>query len=142
MRHRIPWKVIGVFYCCQGGPVELCKNILRECITEYDDAVAAGLEDTLHRVAIRLLSPSRIVGQQLRDWLVSDTPLISFAHAFCCLLQYAMVSLVERCIESAHVIIRRVGLSAVNVLVPYVCAKVREEANVSLLRADIAFNKF
>ena len=82
MWHRIPWKVIGVFYCCQGGPVELCKNISRECITEYDDAVAAGLEDTLHRVAIRLLSPSRIVGQQLRDWLVSDTPLISFAHAF------------------------------------------------------------
>ena len=72
---HIPWKRIGVFYCCVGGTIARSKEILAECIAEYDDAVAHGMLDRLHRVARRILDPGSRAGTELRQWLVSEQPL-------------------------------------------------------------------
>ena len=78
---HIPWRLIGVFYCCVGGTVIRSKEILRECIAEYDRVVNAGNASHLHQVAVRLLGADGICGIELRLWLVSDQPIISFANA-------------------------------------------------------------
>ena len=80
------------------------KDILRKSIKEYDDMIAAGMGDALHRVAKLLLNPDRGCGRQLREWLASDLPLAHFMYAFIDLQTYALSSLVERRIESVHAI--------------------------------------
>jgi hypothetical protein len=116
--HHIPWKLIGVFYCCLGGTIQRSKDILRECLDEYNAIVAAGKAKFLHRVAVRLLDPDRAVGIELRRWLESDLPLIAFVNAYCALLEYALISMVERRVESIHAIIKRIGASTPNVSPP------------------------
>ena len=48
----IPFKALGVFYCFCGGDEAVSQRILRECILEYDEAVASG--KGTHRVSDRL----------------------------------------------------------------------------------------
>ena len=83
---HIPWKIVGVYYCCAPfhGAMDRAKQILRECIEEYDKAVQAGLLSSLHRVARRVLDPCRTAGMELREWLADTTGkhLGDFVQAF------------------------------------------------------------
>ena len=137
--YKIPWRVIGAFFCCIGGTVARSKEILTECLAEYADTVAGGRQHRLHRVARRLLDPSGIIGGELRDWLVSEKPLREHVHAYCGLLAYGMVSLVERRVESIHARIKRISSLSPNVTQQYMCCRVREEYNLNLLRTNSDF---
>ena len=43
---HIPYKALGIFWCMCGGDVETCKRILRECLLEFDTAIAMGTRFT------------------------------------------------------------------------------------------------
>ena len=138
---HLPYRIIGVFWACTpGGTVERAKEILAECIAEYDAAIQAGLKDRLHRVAVRLLDVGGAIGRELLVWLESTLHLVEFPRAYCALLFYALLSLVERRIESIHAIIKKVGAHSTYVLPPYVCARVRESYNLGLLKTDKDFH--
>ena len=136
------WRLIGVFHCCLGGSVELCKGILRACIDEYEQVVASGLASSLHRVAKRLLDPQSACGRELREWLADTTGklLQDFGIAFMMLQAYALVTLVERRIESIHATLKRLLRKTTFIQPATLCALAREVYNMSLLK-DQTFYK-
>ena len=141
---HIPWKLLGVFWCCLGGSIQASKQILRECIAEYDHAMERGQEDSIHRVAHRLLFAGKLCGKQLREWLADNfnQPLERFTHAYICLLEYALISLVERRVESIHPIISRLTRKTTYILPASVCAQVRLTNSLDMLRTCDAFHRF
>ena len=104
--HEIPWKLIGVWHCMQGGDLGKSKEILAQCVQEYDSIVQAGKGRDLHRVAHRLLDPSMLCGSELRKFM-HDGTLDQYSNAFCGLMEYALVSLVERGVEALHAKMKR-----------------------------------
>ena len=101
-----PWSLLGVFWCVLGGSVATSKAILRKAIETYDAAVGVGEEVKLHRVARRLLSKGVMCGRELRQWLTDEASILrGYTAAYTGLLEYALVSLVERRIESVHAIL-------------------------------------
>ena len=141
---HVPWRLVGVFYCCLGGDVQLSKDILRECIAEYDRAVQTTGYDSLHRVAHRILDPLRASGRELREWLMDNynAPLERFFHAYTTLREYALISLVERRIESVHAIIKRLMRKVTFIMPARVCAEVRLDYNMELLQKNADFHSF
>ena len=105
---HIPFRVIGMFWCECKGDLGRCKLIADECITEYDNAAAAGFP--LHRVARRLLAPGSVCRAELELWIRSSEPLSVFPTVYRMLLEYALCPFVERAIEVVHAMIKRVGL--------------------------------
>ena len=136
----IPYKALGIFYCCCGGSVVISKRIYHECRAEYDEATR--LCKTIHRIANELFSKSSNCRKELDQWYDSDAPLTSFRFGHSTVLVYALCSLVERATEGVHAIIKRIGREAPYILPPYVCAKLRESYNLSLLRSSPAFEAF
>lgn len=134
---HIPFRCLGVFWAIVGDDEELAKQVLRECLEEYEAALRGGSPNSLHRVSVKLLDGMGSIGRELRMWLLSDKPLNAFPYAFCGLLAYALCSVVERRVESIHAIIKQTA--STYVLPPYVCATVRERANLELLRSEPAF---
>ena len=49
-RH-IPWRAMGVYFLVMGGDLTRCKDILRECICEYDAAAMTGRMCTCQRLS-------------------------------------------------------------------------------------------
>ena len=134
---------LGVFWFrLPGGEIDRSKEIFRECSLEYDVAVACGRRQALHRIPLRLLDLETSIGAELRAWLVSDADLKQFPRAYCALLELALISLVERRVECIHAIIKRVGAACTYVLPPYVCARVRESANLEMLKRNAEFWRF
>ena len=123
-----------------GGDVETCKRILRECLLEFDTAIAAG--HTVHRVAVRLFAKDGACRMELELWLVSDNPLSFFSTAYRILLEYSLCSPVERIIEAVHAMIKRIGSQAPNSLPPSIVTKLREYYNLELLRTNLQFEQF
>ena len=78
------------------------KRILRECIAEYDAAIAGPHADQIHRVAHLILSPSNPCRIELDRFLLVGERLEEFPIAFVTLQEYALIKLVERSIEEAH----------------------------------------
>ena len=92
---HIPYKAMGVFYCCQGGPISLSQDLARSCLDEYNEAIASG--HTLHRKCHALFAPSTPCRQDLDAWLASDgRPLRDYPFAYVALQEFCLVSLVER----------------------------------------------
>lgn len=137
---KIPWLLFGVFYCHLGGSLGRSKIIAKQCISQYNDAFAAGRVSALHRVARRLIDPDSLVGKELRDFAVSCHALIHYENLFAALLRLVLIPLVERAIEAVHASIKRHGQGAFHMLPSYVCAKVREQQNLILLRSSSEFH--
>ena len=136
---HIPYKAMGVFYCCQGGPISLSQDLARSCLDEYNEAIASG--HTLHRKCHALFAPSTPCRQDLDAWLASDgRPLRDYPFAYVALQEFCLVSLVERRIEQVHALLKRVGNTCTHVLVPYICAKLRESMHISNLRSSADFS--
>ena len=143
-RH-IPWKVIGVFWSVlSDDPADVSwRAILKECIDEFDQAVAAGRVLSLHRVARRLLSPSTPCGRELRELHENeDKRLADYPFAYWAVLCYALIPLVERNVEAIHAMLKRLGRAMTHVDVPYACAVLREPVHVGLLESSKAFHTF
>lgn len=136
----LPYSLIGAFWCECGGIMETCKDLLREVFKEFDAVVDAGRP--VHRVARRILDVGSRCRVELELWLASSAQLREFPVAYTMLLQYALCSLVERAIEGAHAIIKRIGASAPVPNLPYICARVREDAAFRMLRSNIEFRNF
>ena len=132
--NRIPWRAICIFHCCIEGDIQRSKAIARQCVEEFDKT----LEASLHRVAIRLLSPNKLSGADLRKFVADDQglPPQDCSHAWVPLQEYAFSSLVERRVESIHDQIKRLGSQAANISAPYICAKTREAEYIALLKLN------
>ena len=115
------------------------KHILRECIAEYDAAIAGPRADQIHRVAHLILSPSNPCRIELDRFLLVGERLEEFPIAFVTLQEYALIKLVERSIEEVHSRIKRIGLSMTYCLPVYVCAKLREEYHLAQLTDNVRF---
>ena len=141
---HIPYRCIGIFSCILGGTMERSKEILRECIAEYDAVLAQGYRSSLHRVAYRLLDSMSACGRELREWLADDTgkTLEFFPHAFVALQEYALLGLVERRIESVHAHLKRILRKVTYILPSTLCAFSRETYNIKLLTGDSEFHAF
>ena len=68
--------------------------------------------------------------------------LAEFPAAFVLLQEYSLCKLVERTVERAHAVIKRVGGNATYILAPYLCSIVRESYNLALLKANADFHEF
>ena len=139
---HIPWKAMGVYCCEQSGSVARAKEILRECVRGFYQAVLDGLHARLHRASLRLFSPDRTIGAEIREWLVCDLLLSAFRNAFLALMEIALIPLVERNVESIHAILKHIGKATTNILPPYLCARVRESAHMHLLKTNASFHEF
>ena len=139
-RH-IPYKVVGSLWGFVGpfssGDKSLGKRLLQECIEEYDEAIRN--DKPVHRVARLLFSEASCVGRGLRMSLQPGKCILDFAVACFSVLMYAFMSLVERRIESVHAIIKRFGKSCTYVMPPYICASIRHQDHLTLLRQDPGF---
>jgi hypothetical protein len=139
---HVPYKALGIFYCCCGGTVEVSKRILKECIDEYTNALANNLGSKLHRVAHLIFGVGTICRRQLDAFLVGTLGLASFATAFVTLQEYALCSLVERRIEVVHAWIKKLGSQCTYVLPPYMCALLRQDWNLDRLLQNAHFHSF
>ena len=140
--NSIPFCLLGVFWCVLGGPMDKSKAILRKALAEFEIVVAQGRLSTMHRVARRLLSPDHFCGRELRAWVsAADEPLRNFPYAYVTLLEYALIPLVERRIESCHARLKHLIQKARAMLAPAVCAAMREDYNVDLLKTNPKFHK-
>jgi hypothetical protein len=113
--------------------------MLAECLAEYDAAIRFDGGASLHRIAKRIFNAESLSGQQLRAFLADDKPLEEYVHAHWALLTLALISLVERSVEAVHAAIKRIGEMCSRINPPYVCALVREAANLRLLQQDADF---
>jgi len=109
-------------------------------VREFDQAVLDGLHARLHRVSLRLFSPDRTIGAELREWLVCDLLLSEFPNAFLALMELAMIPRVARNVEAIHAIVKHIGKATTNILPPYLCARVREAAHMDLLKINASFH--
>ena len=120
--------------------MEVSKQILRECLLEFDAAVAA--DRPLHRVAVRLFGKGKACRIELELWLDGAIPLHKYAAAFKLLLEYCLCSPVERIIEAVHAMIKRIGRQSPNSNPPSIVAKLRGSSNLEQSRASRRFEDF
>ena len=140
--NQIPWRVLGVFWCCLTDDVDAvitAKQILRECITLYQVVIFEGVSASLHRVAKILLDPGKPCGKELREWLESDRPLKNFVNAYLYLLAYCLIPIVERRIEAEHARIKKILRHLTFVVPATLCSLLRESVNLELLRSNEFF---
>ena len=116
------------------------KQILRECLFEFDEAVAAG--HPIHRVAVRLFGKGTACRRELELWVDSTNPLHKYSAALKILLEYCLCSPVERVIEAVHAMIKRIGRQSPNSYLPSIVAKLRESYNLEQLRTSRRFEDF
>jgi len=141
---HIPWKGIGIYHAELGGSLERSKQVCRECIAEWDKALAEVRRQSLHRVAERLFSPETLCGQQLRDFVADTTgkPLHHYPDAYIRVQEYALLTLVERRVESIHAVIKRLLKKHTFITPPQLCAELRESDNMRKLETVPAFRAF
>lgn len=138
-----PYSAIGAFYCTQGGSVSNAQLLLQGCIQEYDQAIAGGRGDLLHRVAKLLFS----VGCEPRtsfEAFIAAGPtaeLSAYPRAYIALMEYALIPFVERRIEAEHAKIKSIGARRFSISLPYVCALMREQRHLDLLRRSPQFTE-
>ena len=129
------------FYGEIGGSLRKAKQGFRQAILEYDQAIASGAESRLHRVAHWLFGPS-LRRKSFDAFASGDAPLSAFPAAFLALQRYALSNIVERSVEGIHARIKAIGQPMHFVSVPYLCARLREDANIDKLRSDPDFYEF
>jgi hypothetical protein len=139
---HVPYRMVGVFYCVQGGDLEEAKQIARECVAEYEKAIADGLYDKLHRVAHLLLGKGTVCRKELAEFIARGQRLEDFPVLYFTLQEYALCSLVERAVEAMHAKIKRIGSTMTFSLPPYVCAVLREGSHLQSLLANADFHAF
>lgn len=139
----IPWKLMGIYQCEQNGPVEVSQRIARECMAEYDSAVASGKHDLLHRVSHRLLAPGTPYRNDLQAFSEGGPrPLSDFPAAHNELRAYALAQLAERKIERMHARVHTFGKHAPRAAPVHVAAKLRESDNLGALSKFHPFHEF
>ena len=79
---HIPHKALGGFYGSCGGCKNASKQIIRECVKEYDDAIANGLGKRLHRVAHLMFSEDTHCRQDFDTYCESDDDLNVYPSAY------------------------------------------------------------
>ena len=135
---HIPYKALGAFWGECGGNESVSRRLLKECLVEFDQAVAAGR--SLHRVARRLFGHGTVCRREFELWLESANSLSFYSTAYQYLLEYALCSPVERTIEAIHAMIKRIGSCSPNSLPPYIVSELRESYNLQLLRSNVHFD--
>ena len=123
---HIPWSMLGIFYS-ENGSWAASKELVVACIAEYDTVMEQSSYNALHRVAHAVLNPDNEVGRDVREFAVDNLPLTAHPVAYFALQTYSLVPLVERRIESVHAAIKRLGKQAINVGVPWISSKLREQ---------------
>ena len=136
---HIPWSMLGIFYS-ENGSWAASKELAVACIAEYDIVIGKSSYNALHRVAHAVLNPDSEVGRDVREFAVDNLPLTAHPVAYFALQKYSLVPLVERRIESVHATVKRLGKQAINVGVPWISSKVREQLLMNQL-ADQDFRR-
>ena len=135
------YRTLAVFYCEQGGwSFDDSRRVLGEVLNEYDEAVRAGRADQLHRITKKYLAPGtlvRIDADKLRAG--EGNSIADFPHLYVFLQTYSLASLVERRVEQIHSLVKSHGQRMKHVLPPYLCASLRADYNISLLRNNREF---
>ena len=142
---HIPWKAVGIFwgFLDPEWPAACWRLILKECIQEYDAAIASGRKLALHRVARKLFDSETPCGRQLRELLQDESKgLADFPFAYWAILSYALIPIIERSVEAMHAILKRIGRTMSNVNPPTLSSRLRESANLKRLKSDPAFWNF
>ena len=144
-QRHIPVKMLGVFWCQLGGSLERSLKIYEECRDEYDRAVAAGHYGSLQRTGRIMLCKTTLCRQQLDEWHLRAVQIRSAtlgSKAYVTLQEYALASFVERRVEELHRRIKLLGSKSTHISVPYLCAQLREEMNISSLRTSADFSAY
>ena len=116
--------------------------LLRVAIDEYDDAVRCGLSSKLYRVCHRLFVGA--IRNDIDAFLASppDAQLSAYPCLFLALMEYALIPIVERMIEGIHAQVKHVGKRAAGLSLPQICALLRQNANLDLIKESANFLQF
>ena len=124
------------------GDVEKAREVTRANPSEYDKLIAEGKGRFLHRVAHRLYSPGQC-RQELEAFAAGfGQSLRSFSVAYCYIMQYVLIPLVGRRVESTHHEIKTLALQAHNVQSPWISAGVANKRHLKTLQDCPAFKTF
>jgi hypothetical protein len=138
------FSAIRIFECeLPGGDVAAARVAARGCVDGYDQIVAAGRGQRLHRVAHLLYQ----VGCECRRQLLSfadgvGESLRSFPVAHQIVKRYALIPLVGRRVEGMHALIKKIGAVAKNISPPMISAALSEPVHQELLKSSPAFKVF
>ena len=136
-----PYIAIGAFYSTIDGELPLAKQRLQVAVDEYDEAVAAGNEDRLHRVAQRLFRKHSPIRNDVDAWLASTEAEQLWAHVYLylALMEYALMPLVERRIEAVHARVKWIGKLCSDMSLAQICALLREGSHYAELKTCAEF---
>ena len=137
-----PFAAIGAFYSEQGGDIERSKELLRLCVGEFDANFAEDGAIKMHRIAWKLFHKDSVVRDRIDDFLDGSEPLRHYRALYSALLELALIPATARRVEETHARIRRIGLQALGVGLPYVCALLRSEFVLDKLFKHNAFMDF
>lgn len=123
----LPYCIFGIFAVVfQKISLDEAKDIGKEAIKLYDDALRAGLGNKLHRVAHHFLMHDCPLRLELERFVAEGcASLDSCVLLYCELRAYCMCPIVCRRIEAVHSVIRGMKLKATNVSVAWLSAKMR-----------------
>jgi len=140
----IPYSAIGMIWGeLPGGDHVKAKAIAKANVEEYDEIIAAGKGDKVHRVGHRLYSKAGRIRYELDQWINSTIEnLRAFATAFVAVLQYALIPVVGRNVEAVHARLKRILQRCTYMKPPGIAAAVRLDQTLELLRKCVEFMMF
>lgn len=100
---------------------------LKECVREWEQAVAAGRDERVHRVARPFFEAGSDLRAALDGFILSDYPLERFANLYVELRSYSANIIVSRRVEGIHSQVKRTFERKLHCLIPRVSASVRQK---------------
>lgn len=104
---KLPYTVLGIMGERFGHTEASCKQRAVAVLAEFDGIVRSAGAAKVHRVLLRLLAEGSPYRLDLEAWLASSCPITDFPVLHNELLQYCMLPVVGRIIESEHARIQR-----------------------------------
>lgn len=118
------------------------KEIARDCLAQYDGAVARGVGEKIHRVGHRFLRPGNMLRVCFEIYASTDIPLGSLPLLVVELFGYAACPVVCRRIEAVHSVVRRMQRATTNERVAALAAKLRRNDVLAALRSGTGFRQY
>lgn len=107
MWDKLPYSILGLAGGRFGYSEAVVKQRASQLLRDFDEQAAKFGSSKLHRVAVRMLALGTVFRAELEAWLASSRPIEHFVALHNEVVQYAMLPVVGRLIESEHARIQK-----------------------------------
>lgn len=132
----LPHSLLGVF---QTNDIGKSKIVAQACLDEFQQAVAAGIEHKIHRVARAFLHEESHLLPMMKLYVGSDRALSEFPELFVAVRSYALSPIVSRRVEGMHATIKRCHRNGPSSALPHLSCKLRQSELKLVLQDPVAF---